>query len=50
MVRYAALATVAGRCGLMVYALGGVTAVTVKRLRHVPQKGTAAIQGMAAVR
>lgn len=50
VVRYAALATAAGRRGLMVYALGGLTPVTAKRLRHIPQKGTAAIQGMAAVR
>lgn len=50
VVRFAALATAARRQGLAVYALGGITAATAGRLRHVPKKGTAAIAGMAAGR
>ncbi|WP_341893968.1 thiamine phosphate synthase [Ferrovibrio terrae] len=48
--RFAALSMLARHLGLMVYALGGITAASARRLRHIPKKGTAAIQGMAAVR
>lgn len=47
-IRFAALATPARRAGLGVYALGGVDVASERRLRGIPQKGTAAIQGMAA--
>ncbi len=50
VLRFAALATLARHRGLMVYALGGITTASARRLRHIPQKGTAAIQGLAAVR
>lgn len=46
-VRFAALAMAAKRRGLLVYALGGITAATEQRLRHIPKSGVAAIQGMA---
>jgi len=48
-VRFAALAAQARRRGLAVYALGGINAGSERRLRGIPQKGTAAIAGMAAV-
>lgn len=48
-VRFAALATLARRLGLGVYALGGIDGATARRIRHVPKTGTAAIRGMAAV-
>lgn len=46
-VRFAALASAAQRRGLQVYALGGITAATEKRLRHIRKAGSAGIQGMA---
>ncbi|HEX6956769.1 MAG TPA: thiamine phosphate synthase [Ferrovibrio sp.] len=48
-VRFAALAAQARRRGLLVYALGGIDAATLKRLRPVPKTGIAAIAGMAAL-
>lgn len=48
-VRFAALAGLARRSGLGVYALGGIDARSQQRLAHIPKNGTAAIRGMAAV-
>lgn len=48
VLRFAALAIQAGRGGLAVYALGGVTGATAGRLRGIPLAGVAGITGLAA--
>lgn len=48
VVRFAALAMQAVRAGLAVYALGGVNAVSARRLRGLPLAGVAAISGLSA--
>ncbi|WP_370156157.1 thiamine phosphate synthase [Ferrovibrio sp.] len=49
VVRFAALAARARAAGLSVYGLGGIDAAGARRLAGIPQTGTAAIRGMAAV-
>lgn len=44
-VRFAALADLARRRGLGVYALGGIDAASMRRIAHIPKNGTAAIRG-----
>ena len=47
VLRFAGLATVARRQGLAVYALGGMSAAGMRRLRHTAAMGFAAIAGLS---